>query len=490
MQTAAGWGPRLSSVAAAVGRSLNDAPLEIEYLGAARPKRVERHTKYSGERPSALSFFFMWPRIIFRWHGSVIPFILVEVAIALGLSFVALYWFADETYGTTLHSVMGTLLSFLIAMRTQMAFTEYTSGNQAIGGLMMAARCLMSEALGAVSASNRVRRHGTLPVEIHEVARLTKLFFYCCVEHVRSSDGHEAWEYANRVAHSFATEEEVSFFETEFGQPQLGGQRRMVQPARSTEDELRVWDPTRVKRTDEQKSSRGAAGMTPALVRLDNRWRHSKQFTREESFTRGNERHCPHDPSRAKPLVVLVWIREMLSELEESSTSSSGALDQMGYSLKDMSASLGGVNRVDSAVLPLPYCQMLKLLLMSYVFSLPFVIVNEVGWTLPYGMVVIALAFFGLDQVSAELESPFGVDANDFPLMSMGIELADDLDVMVRGAEHVLQRRRRKSLAATPQRPRPSPMSAPCTVGVDNRVARGSSMKRSSPELMRVQYAI
>merc|ERR1712146_188022 len=105
-------------------------------------------------------------------------------------------------------------------------------------------------------------------------------------------------------------------FEMEFGEPQPGAQRRMVQPARSADNELRVWDQSSVKRTGQQTSWRGTVDMTPALVRLDNRWRYSKRFAREESFTRGNERHYPHDPSRAKPLVVLVWIREMLSRLE------------------------------------------------------------------------------------------------------------------------------------------------------------------------------
>uniref|UniRef100_A0A7S4IGA4 Uncharacterized protein n=1 Tax=Prymnesium polylepis TaxID=72548 RepID=A0A7S4IGA4_9EUKA len=51
-------------------------------------------------------------------------------------------------------------------------------------------------------------------------------------------------------------------------------------------------------------------------------------------------------------------------------------------------------------------------------------------------MALIAIAFFGLDQVGAELENPFGTDANDFPLLHMGISLVDDLDSMMHSAQH------------------------------------------------------
>ena len=77
-------------------------------------------------------------------------------------------------------------------------------------------------------------------------------------------------------------------------------------------------------------------------------------------------------------------------------------------------------------------CQLLKVFLLAWVFSLPFVIVEECGYFTPFVMALIAIAFFGLDQVGAELENPFGTDDNDFPLLHMGLGLMDNMDSMLR----------------------------------------------------------
>jgi putative membrane protein len=100
-------------------------------------------------------------------------------------------------------------------------------------------------------------------------------------------------------------------------------------------------------------------------------------------------------------------------------------------------------------VLPLPYSQLIKIFNASWVFSLPFVIVNECGVLTPFVMSLIALAFFGLDQIGAELEGPFGVDDNDLPLLQMGISLFDNLDALMRAAaEKAKQAKQASSMAA------------------------------------------
>merc|ERR1712216_287235 len=52
-------------------------------------------------------------------------------------------------------------------------------------------------------------------------------------------------------------------------------------------------------------------------------------------------------------------------------------------------------------------------------------------WT-PAVSFFAALGFFGLDQVAIQLEDPFGVDDNDFPLLLMGLGLCDDLDAILK----------------------------------------------------------
>ena len=62
--------------------------------------------------------------------------------------------------------------------------------------------------------------------------------------------------------------------------------------------------------------------------------------------------------------------------------------------------------------------------LLFFVFTLPFVIAPSLGavWT-PFIAALTALGFFGLDQVGAMLEQPFGVEAADISLLSIGKEV-------------------------------------------------------------------
>ena len=42
------------------------------------------------------------------------------------------------------------------------------------------------------------------------------------------------------------------------------------------------------------------------------------------------------------------------------------------------------------------------------------------------------MGYFGLDEVAKQIECPFGVDENDFPMLAMGLGLVDDLDALVK----------------------------------------------------------
>ena len=206
------------------------APTEVQYLGDSRPKRVERSVKYAGERRSMLSFFFQFKGIICRAHGSVFPFIMIELIITLLLSFAAQYLTPDEQIQATGHSLAGTLLAFLVVFRTQMAWGQYTEGRAHVGALIAHSRSLSVEVLGSLVSQCRADGEAELPGEAAEIIRLLKLHFYIVVEHIRSSDGHLAWDYAQGIAHSFATPHEIQQFHAEFGRAQQGLGRRLVRP--------------------------------------------------------------------------------------------------------------------------------------------------------------------------------------------------------------------------------------------------------------------
>ena len=192
-----------------------------------------------------------------------------------------------------------------------------------------------------------------------------------------------------------------------------------------------------------------------------------------------DEWHMPHDPTRAKPLLVHTWLRSAVGRLKIMVVKLAPMENAVIKNCEMLLQAKAGMDKIDNVVLPLPYCQLLKGFAIMWIYSLPFVLVNECGTFLPVIMALIACAFFGLDSVGAELEAPFGVDANDYPLLHWGIALAEDLDVMqrqtLRTCGHVLGRdkpARHENVAAEMPNPvgLPPGMSSSMRLDVINRM--------------------
>ena len=239
------------------------------------PRMVEKSVAYTGERRSSLSFFYQFPRIILRWHGSVLPYILIELSFAIGLGFVATYVAADEDIDPAGHGLVGTLLAFLVVFRSQMAWGQYTEGRAHIGNLASCSRALAVDALGPLGLAAAEAGEAELPREAHELSRLLKLFYYTCIEHLRSSSGEVAWDYVQRVALSYSTPREAEWLRSEFGPAQPMGQRQKVMTkAASSKPGRRVSLPTDYGA--ELSTAFGLAanrGEGEALLRLENRAR-------------------------------------------------------------------------------------------------------------------------------------------------------------------------------------------------------------------------
>jgi predicted membrane chloride channel (bestrophin family) len=444
--------------------------------------------RFSGEKQSLWSFFMAFPNVVFRLHGSVLPFVMVEVCLAVALSLVALYlqggysWSLDEEHWSHFgHLFLGNLLAFLTVFRTQGAWSMYLEGEIQYNAMLNALRSSTVETLAA--SVDWCLRHGKtdVPDEALEVLRLLKLFLFLCLEHVRSTDGYQAWNYAQRVAYSFATPEEIDQMHAEFGPAQPGECRQRVLAVDAPASAV-PWKPP-------------AANVESTNIRLDNRFactylgqmpdgvagpenadrpeppaspferapgtlasrraaaKHlasdaTAQFTPRGGLSmrlgqpgvsrfKGN----PHDPTRGKPLQVLLRLRAAYARLNRIEGMSANAAKLSG-SLDSLSAAYNAMHKIDNLVLPLPYCQLLKLTQLGFVFTLPFVLASDIGAFLPVVMALISMAFFGLDQVAAELEGPFGVEPNDIPLLHKGLEFVDDCDVMVSAAQHQIDEHR------------------------------------------------
>lgn len=394
--------------------------------------REERAVNYGGEAASMFSFFQMFSKVIFRRRGSVLPNIWVELLIAFLCGWAAWsltdyggcsretcpLFFLKPVPGRVLgHQIIGVLLAFLVVFRSQIAWGMYWEGRGHVGAIVAKSRCLSLELLASLAhtsieedeaharartAPNGCKPPGELALLALESVRLIKLYYWTIVEHVRSTDGEDAWRSAMNMVQRFATDAEYAELLGEFGDVQQGTQRQKVL----------------IPGTDSVADLEAASGSRNSLPL--------------PYFKRAGNRKQYQDPTRAKPLIVMTWLRINIERMIKAKAIELTQLQRLSELINELIGAYNGIDKIDRTVLPLPYCQLLKIFQIFFVFTLPFVIAPLTGHWTPVLALFTAIGFFGLDQVGVELEGPFGIDDNDFPLLAMGLAMCNDLDTMVR----------------------------------------------------------
>ncbi|CAG8437722.1 7761_t:CDS:2 [Diversispora eburnea] len=90
--------------------------------------------------------------------------------------------------------------------------------------------------------------------------------------------------------------------------------------------------------------------------------------------------------------------------------------DAINNILSSLIEILGCLERIGNTPIPNAYRYHLKQAVSIYVWMLPFTMIESLGWlTIPV-IAVISFVLFGVEAIGAEIENPFGYDANDLPL--------------------------------------------------------------------------
>lgn len=136
-------------------------------------------------------------------------------------------------------------------------------------------------------------------------------------------------------------------------------------------------------------------------------------------------------------ITALKWIGARLAYLESLGYLSPLQLHETNESITLLIESFNGLTKIKSTPIPFPIRQLCSLLTVIYVYSAPLALAtafrgfteywNIMGRTVG-GSVLLALAFFGINQTAVELEDPLGNDANDLPLDRMGQALIEELN--------------------------------------------------------------
>ena len=107
---------------------------------------------------------------------------------------------------------------------------------------------------------------------------------------------------------------------------------------------------------------------------------------------------------------------------------------QLVRHMEDQMASLvnsqGACERILKTPLPFAYVVMIKQLILIYLLTLPFAVGDISGWWAPLLMAIIALALFGIEEASVEIEDPFGRGENCLDMEAFTIRIARDAGQM------------------------------------------------------------
>ena len=120
--------------------------------------------------------------------------------------------------------------------------------------------------------------------------------------------------------------------------------------------------------------------------------------------------------ARTAPALVLLWLGQWLRARREVGHLDPLLAQQMERSLNELSAALGGCERIANTPLPFTYSVILHRSAYLYCTLLPFGLVDSIGAMTPLIVAFVSYTFFALEALSDEIEEPFGTMANDLAL--------------------------------------------------------------------------
>jgi putative membrane protein len=126
------------------------------------------------------------------------------------------------------------------------------------------------------------------------------------------------------------------------------------------------------------------------------------------------------EPITFRAPVVTAWIGERLRAEANAGRLSEQRLFALDTNLTAFNDALGGAERILRTPIPFAYAQHIKIFVVLFCFSSPFVMAEVMGWATPVAAGFLAIALFGIDEIGVEIEDPFGDDPNDLPLDAIG----------------------------------------------------------------------
>jgi len=119
---------------------------------------------------------------------------------------------------------------------------------------------------------------------------------------------------------------------------------------------------------------------------------------------------------RFPPSFIALWLGTLLRGYREGGHLDPMLASTMEGSLNQLTAALGGCERIANTPLPFTYSVILHRSTYLYCLLLPFGLVDAIGLLTPLVVCFVSYTFFALEALSDEIEEPFGTMPNDLAL--------------------------------------------------------------------------
>lgn len=373
-----------------------------------------------------------WPDIL-RIRGSVIPAIIVPVtAMALFstlICYVDIILQKDLGLPNAVIPTLSVVVGLLLVFRNSTSYDRYWEGRKLFQSMTVSIRNLARLIwIGVPSTPLSTNSNDPIPddhIEKVRVVRLMSAFAASCKRHLRGEYGIRYPDIEPYLPPGF-------------------------EPAEHT---IRV-DISSITRdgntsTMTENTPLLADGILPTPHR---------QSTFSSLLRKSSQRPQEVCPTMSLPLEIAFRISLYISQQKRNGHIDSPQNTMLTSSLNSMIETFAGMERIVSTPLPLAYTIHLKQCVFLYSFTLPFVLVNDLGWWTILIVALVSFTLFGIEGIGAELENPFGLDISggwhyillylltlDLNLDAFCQELSEELEYIVRGGvptrmEHVMLR--------------------------------------------------
>ncbi|KAI8376639.1 Bestrophin, RFP-TM, chloride channel-domain-containing protein [Choanephora cucurbitarum] len=151
---------------------------------------------------------------------------------------------------------------------------------------------------------------------------------------------------------------------------------------------------------------------------------HSK-FTSEEDLP------YQGDSDLSLPLEILFRVALFINQAKAANKIESSLVSVTTSSLDTLVNTLTAFERIVHTPIPRAYNIHLKQAVVLYIFFLPFALVDSIAWLTAPIVALVSFTLFGIEAIGAEIENPFGYDANDLPLNKYCDELKKEVEYII-----------------------------------------------------------